>query len=863
MDAWGKFDQETGDFHRLEHHCADVAACFEVLLREPVLRARFARAAGTTELDGTTAARLTYLAFLHDFGKLNTGFQFKVPRHGASRHGRPRPAGHIGEALLCAEQEDLCELLGLYRILDNWGNGAGTLLFAALAHHGRPAQRPSRTGQGPPELWKPFASYDPKTTAKLLYERGRCWFPDAFEPGPTLPETPALAHLFAGVVALADQLGSDEGAFEFEPNPDACYIERARAVAAETVAEKKFVRSAWSRNAPVADVRTLFDYTEPRPLQQDAATAPLDSPLLILESETGSGKTEAAILRFASLWRAGIVDALYFAVPTRSAAKQLHARVHHALQRLFPSTADVQAVLAVPGYLRVGDAEGHRAEKFKVYWEDRPDEAQRLARWSAESARKYLTAPAAVGTVDQALLAGLQVKWAHLRAAALARSLLVVDEVHASDGYMTEVLRGALRAHLKVGGHALLMSATLGSTASSKFLSNTNRYTMPSQREAEAVPYPALTFADPAGEFRVAAIRTTSTSKTVAVSTGAFLSEPGVIARTAIRAAQNDAKVLVVRNTVNSARAVFAALLNQGGSELALEVAGEPTLHHGRFAAEDRRLLDDAVELGLGKENRSPGGSVVIGTQTLEQSLDIDADYLITDICPIDVLLQRLGRLHRHAATGRPAGFGDARCLVLVPDSGLGVGLDGSLLQHGLGVSDRGGIYTNLVGIEATRRLIEEHPSWTVPAMNRVLVERGTHPDALRKSAETLGPDWLSHLGDVVGRKSAETVAARNHALTRDEPFNEDLVFADLDSKVRTRLGEDGPRIELRSPVAGPFGSDVSTFNLPVHLFRRGLPGKEDIEAARAEPGTPGTFVLTVGDDRLLYDRTGIHWQEP
>ncbi len=863
VDAWGKYDQETGAFHRLEHHCADVAACFEVLLREPVLRARFARAAGATELDSTTAARLTYLAFLHDFGKLNAGFQFKVPRSGVPPRGRPKPAGHVGEALLCAEQEELCELLGLYRILDDWGDGADTLLFAALAHHGRPAQRPSRTGQGPPELWSPFGGYEPKCTAKLLYERGRSWFPEAFEPGPPLPDTRALAHLFAGVVALADQLGSDEEAFEFVPDPDPLYIERARRVATRTVAAKGLKRADWSQDAPITNVQTLFGYAEPRPLQQEAASAPLHCPLLILESETGSGKTEAAILRFAALWRAGIVDGLYFAVPTRSAAKQLHKRVGRALVRLFPPTAKVQTALAVPGYLRAGEAEGHRAGRFEVHWEDKPDEAQRLARWSAESARHYLTAPAAVGTVDQALLAGLQVKWVHLRAASLARSLLVVDEVHASDGYMTEVLRGVLRGHLALGGHALLMSATLGSAASSKFLSKSNRYTRPSPSDAEAVPYPTLTLADGTGGFNVSPIRATQTSKTVAVSTAAFLGESSAIARTAIRAAQNGAKVLVVRNTVNSARDVFAALVAQGGSDLALTVEGGPTLHHSRFAAEDRIRLDDAVERELGKENRSPGGSVVIGTQTLEQSLDIDADHLITDICPVDVLLQRLGRLHRHAATGRPAGFEDARCLVLVPDSGLAVGLDGSLLQHGLGVSDRGGIYTNLVGIEATRRLIEEHPSWTVPAMNRMLVERGTHPEVLRESAATLGEDWLSHLGEVVGRKSAETVAARNHALTRVEPFNEDLVFADLDSKVRTRLGEDGPRIELPFPVTGPFGGNVRTFNLPVHLFRRGLPGKEDIEAARAEPGAPGTFVLTVGDDRLLYDRTGIHWQEP
>ena len=859
MDAWGKFDQETKRFHRLEHHCADVAACFEALLREPVLRARFARANGTANLADTTASRLTYLAFLHDFGKLNAGFQFKPPQIGATLRGRPRPAGHIGEALLCAEQEEFCELLGLHRIVEDWGAGVIPLLYAALAHHGRPAQRPSRTGKGPPDLWKPFAGYEPRTTAGLLYERGSSWFPEAFEPGPPLTDTPALAHLFAGVVALADQLGSDEESFEFEPNPDPLYIERARAVATRTVAGKGFMRAAWSRDAATADVRTLFDYAEPRPLQQATASAPLDSPLLILESETGSGKTEAAVLRFAALWRAGLVDGLYFAVPTRAAAKQLHARVHRALERLFPPAANTETVLAVPGYLVAGASEGRRAEKFEVFWEDEPDEATRLARWSAESARKFLTAPAAVGTIDQALLAGLRVKWAHFRAAALSRSLLVVDEVHASDGYMTELLHGVLHGHLALGGHALLMSATLGSEASSKLLSRSRRHDTPSPDDAEAAPYPAITLADGAGESEVSAIPATGAPKSVAMTTAAILGEPSVIARTAIRAAQAGAKVLVIRNTVASAQAVFAALVAQGGSDVALTVAGGPALHHSRFAAEDRERLDAAVEEELGKEDRSPGGRVVIGTQTLEQSLDIDADYLITDICPVDVLLQRLGRLHRHAGTERTPTFQAARCLVLVPDSELETELDGSLLKHGLGVSNSGGIYTNLVGIEATRRLIEAHPTWTVPTMNRMLVERGTHRQVLRELADRLGEAWLSHLSEVLGRGAAEAGVARNHALTREEAFDDHLAFPDLDSKVRTRLGEDGPRIELPSSVRGPFGSAVTTFNLPAHLFGRGAPGKDEIEAAQAEPAEPGTLILTVGDHRLSYDRTGIH----
>ena len=862
MDAWGKFDRSSGRIHRLEHHCADVAACFEALLRDPVLRARFVQAAGTNGFTDTTAARLTFLAFLHDFGKLNAGFQFQVrPRNELPPRG-PRPAGHIAEALLCFGQSDICALLGLHEIVDEWGAGVVPLAHAMLAHHGRPARRPTRSGSGPPELWKPFAGYDPRATATLLSERGRSWFPTAFSCGPHMPDAPALAHLFAGIVSLADQLGSDDEVFRYEPHPDPDYIERARRIAADAIRSKGFRRRdsmAVTTVTDSQDFRSLFDYPDLRPSQRAVTAAPVDLPLLILESETGSGKTEAAILRFAALWHAGLVDGLYFAVPTRAAAKQLHGRVSRALERLFPPAALVQTVLAVPGYLVAGDAEGRRVERFDIFWEDEPDEETRLARWAAESARKFLSASAAVGTVDQVLLAGLRVKWAHFRAASLSRSLLVVDEVHASDAYMTELLLGVLKGHLALGGHALLMSATLGAAARSKFTNRAARVPPPAPRDAEDVPYPALTVVPAAGLPETRAITTSGPTKSVSMSAVSILGDPDSIARTAAAAARNGAKVLVIRNTVTSAQAVFGALLAQGGGDVVLTIAKGPALHHSRFAVEDRRLLDDAVEGTIGKEaSRSTGGLVVIGTQTLEQSLDIDADFLISDLCPVDVLLQRIGRLHRHARTSRPRPFGEPRCLVLVPEEELEGGLGGALLRHGLGVSDRGGIYVDLVGLEATRRLISDHATWTIPAMNRMLVERATHPEMLRQLADELGERWRSHASRVFGLHAAGAGVARNHALTRDEPFDENLVFPDLDEHVRTRLGEDGPRIVLPDPVAGPFGAGVQTFNLPTHLFRGRPPVKEEIEAAQAVPASAGSLVLQVGDHRLTYDRTGI-----
>ena len=835
--------------------------CFRVLLTDPVLRNRFEQAA-ERGLDRVTETRLAVLAFLHDFAKLNAGFQFKVRERDSLPPGPPPAAGHVGQAILCFEQKQMCEAIGLYAMYDNWGAGFETLLRASLAHHGRPAAKPQQSGTGPPALWKPYAGYDPMASAKLFGERIRLWFPDAFAEGPPLPDSAALAHLFAGTVALADQIGSDEPRFPFVPEPARDYIEQARQRAERAVKARLLRRQGWAARAPSAAFADLFDHPEPRPLQAAVADAPTACPLLILESETGSGKTEAAILRFNALWRAGLVDGLYFAVPTRAAAKQLHRRVDDALRRTWPADSRAGTVLAVPGYVQAGDVRGWRAGRFQVEWEDEPgDEDTRLARWSAESSRHFLSAPAAVGTVDQALLAALKVKWAHLRGSALSRSLLVVDEAHASDAYMTELLRALLRDHLAVGGHALLMSATLGSAARLALTDRRPRPDPPPLDEMQAVPYPALTLAgDRPTETRCLA--GTGQSKTVSVSTEPSIGDAPRVAELALTAGRQGAKVLVVRNTVAEAQAVFRALQDQGGSASTLQVAGGPALHHSRFAAEDRALLDEAVENALGK-GRAPGGIVVVGTQTLEQSLDIDADLLISDLCPADVLLQRIGRLHRHSESERAAPFAEPRCIVLVPEEGLAAGLDGGLLRYGLGSTrGGGGIYRDSLGLEATRRLVVEHPVWRIPSMNRMLVEYATHEGALCSLAAHLGGPWHEQEQRNHGFAAAERGLARGHALCRGTAFDEKLVFPDLDEQVRTRLGDDGPRIDLAESRSrpGPFGAPVRIFNLPAHLFTRNggaLPSKEEVEAARAEEA-PGGLILRVGERAFQYDRLGV-----
>lgn len=857
LPAWGKFDEVTRRIHLLECHCADVAACFEALLEDPVLESRVKAACGSHPWNEVTKARLTYLAYLHDFGKVNRRFQFKVPRLPGRAPIRGRHKGHIRLALACCDNEQMLDALGFKHTLGTWGSAAVPLLLAALSHHGRPAQRPNGLGSVQHELCRPDESYDPIESARRLIESGQQWFPLAFSSGPDLPTEPALAHLFAGLVALADQIGSDEELFEYEDVRDPGYIVRARKRAFEAVSKRGFSRQSWTVGTPIASVQSLFGYEVARPSQQAISEASLKYPLQVLESETGSGKTEAAILRFAHLWRAGLVDGLYFALPTRAAAKQLHTRVSAAMERLIPIRANVETVLAVPGYIRAGKSTGRRYEKFKVFWEDRPDEAKRQSRWAAESSRTYLSSTTAVGTVDQVLLAGLRVKWAHLRAASMVRSLLVVDEVHASDAYMSELLASVLRAHLALGGHALVMSATLGSKARQKIVSRD--LTLMKCDAASDYPYPVLTMAKPGEETCVTPIKSQAKPKSVTLSICEHVSNPGQIAARAIKAARSGAKVLVIRNTVSGCRAVFEAMGAHGDIPLLLTVNGVPTAHHSRFAVEDRRLLDSEVERVLGKNAENGTGIVVLGTQTLEQSLDLDADFLITDLCPADVLLQRIGRLHRHDRERRPLGYSSPCCLVLAPEGGLLGAVQGRYLRHGLGLAKSGGVYPNCVELEATRRLIIERPTWIIPDNCRQLVESATHPERLNELAEELGEEWCSHLQEVDGRFAAHSVIARLHALTRKEEFDEYLTFPDIDQDVRSRLGEDGPRVILSEPTIGPFAKLVRTFNIPAHLFRGELPDAAEIEAAEMSRTDSRILELKIGNHRFSYGPDGLH----
>jgi CRISPR-associated endonuclease/helicase Cas3 len=844
---WGKFDAHDGNSHHLTHHCADVAACFESIASLPTYRARIERVIDSA-LTSAISERLAVLAFLHDVGKLHPGFQAKGWPQGTWSGALN---GHVAQGAAIYSEYELKPLANHLALAEmkQWGVDLN-LLYAVLAHHGRPFMCDSKSGK----RWEPVRTstlhYDPLAAAEEMGSRMRCWFPLAFSDDPQpLPSNPHLHHLLSGLVSLSDWLGSDTRFFPFVPVLDPDYMKQARYAAQSAV--RSIGLDVSTLQASIAG-RTGFTeatgFPDANVQQRLVDDCPRTDQLLIFEAETGSGKTEAAYWRFARLFEAKVVDSLYFALPTRSAAIQLHGRINSMLKHLFGSQAP-EAVLAVPGYMKVGEATGQTLPHWNVRWDDDGATAEEIlvARWAAESSKRYLAATVAVGTVDQAMLGALCVKHAHLRSAALSRSLLVIDEVHASDSYMTEVQAHLLKLHLERGGHALLMSATLGSRARSKWLGES----IPSYESAVAAPYPIVWSrsgqAHGAGE-------NAAKEKAVAMRLLQSMGASGA-AGIAIDAAKHGARVLLIRNTVQAAVDAWEAVRGMGGDALLLNLNGGPALHHGRFAPEDRRLLDAAVESALSPRARPAGGAIVIGTQTLEQSLDIDADLLISDLCPVDVLLQRIGRLHRHPSLQRPHGFEQTVCYVLSPEKGLAPLLKPAF-ENGLGAwRENGvlnGIYRDLSMLELTRRMITEHEVWVIPSMNRFLVEGATHPEKLEQLHQELGREWIKYWNEVVGADIANRGAARNVLLPFLEPFA-DVQFPSDEEAIRTRLGEEGARITFTGPVMGPFGAYVSGLTLPAH-WSHGLQTIDPITPAICE----GVLTLTIKNYQITYDRRGI-----
>lgn len=878
-DFWAKllFDDKRRllAWHPLISHCADVAACFDVLLSKTILGRRLASTLGQDVLSPSTRARLGFLAALHDAGKANLGFQrkaFSFSQVKGKRAGHLSPLIDVIDSLSTLKEPLLLALRAMDVV--TWFEDEDQvidMLVTTWGHHGRPV------GIGydfDEDLWR-AGSIDglpltPLDGLRELSDAAATWFPEAFEENAEpIDATPSFQHLYIGVLTLADWMGSDSRYFTFDEDDPRERFAWAREVARDLCAASGLL-PANARHA-LGPMPPGFDRVNPsfrpRPLQKACLDAEVQygGELIVLESDTGSGKTEAALARYLRLFHAGEVDGLYFALPTRTAATQLHGRLVKILEHAFPDrTTRPPVSLAVPGYIRVDEDEGVALPHFQVLWQDDPMDEKRWRGWAAEQPKRYLSGAIVVGTIDQVLLSTLQVNHAHMRYAALSRLLLVVDEVHASDAYMTCLLEEVLTHHLGRGGHAFLMSATLGQSVLARFTKDSQ----PTLEEALERPYPMLTSVGAARDetARHTAVDDFGYDKRVEIEIAEL---PEAKDETIgdeqvtriIEDALAGARVLIIRNTVGDCVATLRLIEDQLSApqrESLLLRCGEVAVpHHSRYADKDRRLLDEAIELAMGKEAKR-SGVIAVATQTVQQSLDLDADILYSDLCPMDVLLQRVGRLHRHPHRVRPEGYETPKLVVLTPaERSLGDAVDArsgkGFAPHGIGT-----VYDDLRVLDATWAQLESRTHITIPAQNRELVERSLHPDILAEIVANGGSKWERHDQYVEGDALAAALIASHVTLRRDVPYpSRDARFMSDNSavtRVQTRLGTEDRLAIFDAPQMGPLGQTIRQIKIPEFLCR-GAPVDAVPEGVTA---SAGEVVFTFGGGSFCYTRFGL-----
>ncbi|MDA8192396.1 MAG: CRISPR-associated helicase Cas3' [Thermaerobacter sp.] len=859
--------QSSARWLPLPAHCLDVAMVFRALCDLPAI-ARTLRTTAKGTLSSLNLDRLAFIAGMHDVGKANLGFQFKVLDRKAPQ------AGHIRELAPLLDPECSDETLRqkfldlLPRDMLTWFGdddaSASSYFMAAFSHHGRPLLFQGETSgtfvQARDEWWQPHSGLDPFQAIGQVIEWLIRAFPLVNSSGPPslpLPEAAPFHHRVAGLITLADWLGSHPDWFPVKSVAFSERWEHDRRVIPEVLRQVGLdvsdFRPVLTRGPKTFQER--FGYS-PRPVQVliDQLTPERDETrLCVIESETGSGKTEAVLNWFYTLFAAGKVDSLYFALPTRGAAHELHRRVATTMERWFPDPARRPlTVLATPGYPDPPNVPKASSlpipNRYTAWAEDTAPHERTVRLWASEHPKRFLAATVAVGTVDQALLSIVQTRHAHLRSVCLDRALLVVDEVHASDVYMSRLLENLLAHHLSIGGFATLLSATLGARARTRFVFGRNHsVNVPSLAEATALPYPRITIWDGSGFTPISK----PASKRVTFDGKPLLFSPQDLAHEVGRALDAGARVLVVLNTVDRAVSLFRVFETHPaiGPIRLFRCQDVPAPHHGRFAPADRVILDQTVSKVYGAKslNRS---LLLIGTQTLEQSLDIDADLLVTDLCPADFLLQRVGRLHRHDKN-RPPGFERPRCIVLTPGEDLVEALDErgnvkpNYKREGLG-----SVYEDLRMLELTWRLLREG-TFEFPGDNRRLVEGATHPEALATLDDAR---WERHAQLVEGETQAKALAAGSAVAVFHKYFGlHDCVFNEFGGKIATRLGADGLRLPLKTPFQSPFGQRIDTIVIPSHM-RPNTPDDQVIVEGKDAEG----WLLRCADRRYRYSRVGL-----
>ncbi|MCK9459122.1 MAG: CRISPR-associated helicase Cas3' [Proteobacteria bacterium] len=589
---------------------------------------------------------LPVLAALHDVGKISPGFQSKRP-------DLVTPLAAFGLPFSVTDTTDHGEVafaflkkVGLASVcLD--APGARFRIAATLAAHHGAFPRSVAVGTGGP-AWDYFRLLAVEQITRAMGA--------PIEFGEKLAAAPSNAWCmaFAGLVSVCDWIGSSDEHFPYagtEPGDLGEYVDRA--VSRARSALDLLGWTGWKAEGASRSFPALFPGFEPNDVQKKTldGVARLSGPgIVIIEAPMGVGKTEAALAAAEEFIHRDRLGGMYYALPTMATSNQMFGRVRQHLEHRYSGlTVDLHLLHGL------SDLNPEYRELRAAAIDGDEEATLRASSWFT-SRKRGLLSPFCVGTIDQSLLAVLNVRHVFVRLFGLGQKVVVLDEVHAYDTYMSTLLDRLVEWLSALGVPVVVLSATLPDKRRSELVS---AYSRRAVDRSTCAFYPRITAAARDGDSFV------------------LLPEPGTpkeLALVEVGASEADEKLASILgdggcavwicNTVGSAQETFR--------RLAARFAGTDTeifLFHARFPTGERQRIEEAVLKRFGKgTDARPQRAVLVATQVVEQSLDLDFDVMVTELAPVDLLLQRAGRLHRHGGRVRPQAVAEPELLWIAPD---------------------------------------------------------------------------------------------------------------------------------------------------------------------------------------------------
>lgn len=602
------------------------------------------------------------LALLHDIGKLTPAFQLKIAA------GIPAYAERLQSAGICltglAEPAESPHTAAGEAILLEYGFPASFCEMVGT-HHGRHSGNADGQIGRRPENYYGQKSCNREAWRQLWADWIRFSQRETGLTADTLPEPDVPCQMvLTGLLIMADWIASNETYFPYIPFgeqlPENAYPARADA-AWDTVS----LPDSWMPEQCFADAEWFEDRFSflPNPVQRamtEVVSANRSAGIYILEAPMGVGKTEAALASAEILAERLGLGGVFFGLPTQATANGIFGRIKKWAEK---AGTDRHAIRLAHGMIELND---EYQAIFRGTVPDNADNTLIVHEWF-EGRKQALLADFVIATVDQFLLASLKQKHIMLRHLGLAGKAVIIDECHAYDAYMNIYLDHALTWMGAYGVPVIILSATLPPQRRDEllhaYLNRKQSRPLPFAEACAANAYPVLTWTSGDSVFQ-REMQKDHADKTIRVDRLDASELPEVLSEKL----SDGGCAAVIVNTVRNAQKLSELLRTA--------LPGYRILcFHSRFIATDRARIERELLSLAGKDSKPEqrGRLIVVGTQVLEQSLDLDFDYMVTELCPMDLLLQRSGRLHRHERP-RPDRLQKAVLTVLLPEEPEGDG---------------------------------------------------------------------------------------------------------------------------------------------------------------------------------------------